>query len=78
MANITYKEIRYLGHVILAAGVTMDPEKLELVKSWPQITDKHQLRNFLGLCTYYIRFIPGYDDIAKPLTILIENVRHST
>ena len=66
------KEVRYLGHNILLSGVTTDPEKMEAVKSWPRMTDKHQPRSFLGLCTSYRRFISGFADIAKLLTRLTE------
>ena len=69
------KEVRYLGHIISPSGVTTDPEKLEAVKSWPRPKDKHQLRSFLGLCTYYRRFISGFAYIAKPLTRLTEEKR---
>jgi hypothetical protein len=55
--------------------VTTDTETLEAVRKWPQTTDKHQLRSFLGLCTYYKKFIHGYADIAKPLTRLTEEKR---
>jgi hypothetical protein len=63
------KEIQYLGHIVLTSGVTTETKKLEAVKNWPRLTDKHQLRSFLGLCTYYKRFTAGFPDIAKPLTI---------
>jgi hypothetical protein len=66
------KEARYLGHIVSPEGVTTDPEKLKAVKCWPPPLDKHQLRSFLGLCTYYRRFIPGFSNIAKPLTQLTE------
>jgi len=59
----------------LSSGITTDPEKLEAVKSWPRPKDRHQLRSFLGLCTYYRRFISGFADIVKPLTRLIEEKR---
>jgi hypothetical protein len=69
------KEVRYLGHIVSPSGITTDPEKMEAVKSWPRPNDKHQLRSFLGLCTYYRRFIYGFADIAKPLTRLTEEKR---
>jgi len=64
-----------LGHIVSPSGVTTDPEKLEAVRSWPWPNDKHQLRIFLGLYTYYRRFISGFADLAKPLTRLTEDKR---
>jgi hypothetical protein len=69
------KEVRYLGNIVSPERVTTDPEKLEAVKNWPPPTDKHQLRIFLGLCTYYRRFIHGFADVAKPLTRLTDEKR---
>jgi hypothetical protein len=74
--RLFHKEVRYLGHIVSPQGVTTDPEKLEAVRCWPQPKDKHQLRSFLGLCTYYRKFISGFADIAKPLTHLTEERRH--
>jgi hypothetical protein len=42
------------------------------VREWPTPKDKHEIRSFLGLCTYYRRFISGFANIAKPLTKLTE------
>jgi hypothetical protein len=73
--RLFHKEVRYLGHIVSPQGVTMDPEKLEAVRCWPQPKDKHQLRSFLGLCTYYRRFIAGFAEISKSLTQLTEERR---
>jgi len=69
------KEVRYLGHIVSSLGVTTDPEKLKAVKSWRRPNDKQQLRSFLGLCTYYRRFISVFADKAKPLSKLTEEKR---
>ena len=69
------KEVRYLGHIVSSSGVTTDTEKLEAVKSWPRQKYKQQLRSFLGLCTYYRRFISGFAEIANPLSKLTEEKR---
>jgi hypothetical protein len=62
-----------LGHIVSPAGIQTDPNKLEAVHEWPRPKDKHQLRSFLGLCTYYRRFVKGCTDIAKPLHKLTED-----
>ncbi|UYV82560.1 K02A2.6-like, partial [Cordylochernes scorpioides] len=69
------KEVAYLGHIISAEGVKTDPEKTETVRKWPTPKDLTQLRSFLGLCTYYRRFIPGFSNIARPLHRLTESGR---
>jgi hypothetical protein len=53
--------------MVSPSGVTTDPEKLEAVKNCPRLTDKHQVRSFLGLCTYYTKFISAFADMAKQL-----------
>jgi hypothetical protein len=44
------------------------PKKLKAMRKWPAPKDKHELKKFLGLCTYNRRFIGGSVDITKPLT----------
>ena len=69
------KEVSYLGHVICADGVRTDPEKIKAVQQWPAPKNKTEVRAFLGLCTYYRRFVMSFSDIAKPLHQLTEDKR---
>ncbi|XP_028755422.1 uncharacterized protein LOC114714818 [Neltuma alba] len=65
------RRIEYLGHIVSARGVEMDPSKVQAVQDWPTPTTVSQLRGFLGLSGYYRRFIQGYAQLAGPLTQLL-------
>ena len=67
--------VKYLGHIISKEGVSMDGEKVESVLAWPVPTNARELRSFLGLCSYYRRFVRGFADIARPLHQLTEKNR---
>jgi len=63
------KEVEYLGHIISGEEVAMaiDPAKISIIQSWPQLKTITQLRAFLDLIGYYIMFIHGYGIICQPL-----------
>ena len=67
--------VKYLGHVVSPEGISTDQDKVESVKSWPIPTDVRGVRSFLGLASYYRRFIRGFADIACPLHSLTEKAR---
>lgn len=63
-------QVKYLGHIISAAGIATDPEKVKAVLDWKKPVDLKSLRSFLGFCGYYRRFIANYSSIVRPLTEL--------
>ena len=60
-------EVKYLGHLVSAAGVKASPERNEELRNFLRPTSPRQVKQFLGLVGYYRRFILGYSDIAAPL-----------
>lgn len=66
------KKVHYLGHVISRDGVSTDPSKTEKVSNWPTPTSSRDVQQFLGLASYYRRFVRDFATIAKPLHRLTE------
>ena len=53
-------DVAFLGHVVTAEGVKVDPEKIEIVSSWQPPKNVKEVRNFLGLAGYYRRLWKGF------------------
>jgi hypothetical protein len=66
------KEVMFLGHVILAEDIAVDPSKVQEVLDWKSPRSVTQIHSFLGLAGYYRRFIPNFSKIAKRMTKLLE------
>lgn len=66
------KEVEFLGHVVSEKGIETSDSKIQSIREWPRPRDKHEVRSFLGICTYYRRFVEGFADIAAPLHKLTE------
>ena len=65
-----FTEVRFLGHVVSESGVSVDPEKVEAMMSWERPKSVFEIRSFLGLAVYYIRFIEYFSRLATPMTRL--------
>nr|ABF95978.1 retrotransposon protein, putative, Ty3-gypsy subclass [Oryza sativa Japonica Group] len=73
MGDVTWlSEVKFLGHVISAKGVAVDPETVTAVTDWKQPKTVTQIRSFLGLAGYYRRFIENFSKIARPMTQLLK------
>ena len=69
------RRISFLGHVISEAGVEVQPEKTAAVEEWPVPRTLRELRSFLGLASYYRKFIKSFSLIAEPLYELMRKGR---
>ena len=61
------KEVDYLGHVITCNGLRPNARLTEVILNFQRPDDIGAMRRFLGLASYYRRFIPGFAKIANPL-----------
>ena len=64
------EEVRFLGHVISAGGVSVDPSKVEAVTSWKRPINVFEIRSFLGLVGYYRQFLEGFSRLSAPMDSL--------
>ncbi|UYV70925.1 hypothetical protein LAZ67_8001124 [Cordylochernes scorpioides] len=63
--------INILGHQVNKDGIRPDDDKIKAVSQFPIPKNLQQLRIFLGLSSYYRRFIKNYANIARPLNSLL-------
>ena len=71
-------EVSFLGHVLSAKGISPNPEKVDKVRDWPVPKTSKEVHSFIGLASYYRRFIPNFAKWSKPLNALIVPPAHQT
>lgn len=70
--NFLMESIDYLGFEVCADGIRPGKTKINAVEAFPRPTDQHRVRQFLGLASFFRRFIRGFSSLARPLTQLLK------
>jgi hypothetical protein len=63
-------QVEYLGYVVSPTRISADPKKVIAVREFPPPCNVKELQSFLGLASYYRRFISGFSLVAHPLFVL--------
>ena len=63
------------GDVVSAQGLQVDPKKTKCVSKWLTLQNPKELKKFLGVASFYRRFVPNFAHIAGPLYQLTEKQR---
>lgn len=71
-----FKEVEYLGYLINEHGVRPSSRHIEAMLTYPIPKNQKQVRQFLGLASYFRRFIPNFSTVAKPLYDLVKKNTH--
>jgi hypothetical protein len=64
-------EVLFLGHIINREGLDVDPKKVTTILDWKAPKDVRGIKSFIGMASYYRRFIEGFSKTARPMTTLL-------
>ncbi|GBG67447.1 hypothetical protein CBR_g582 [Chara braunii] len=64
------QELEYIGHYVTPQGIRPLTDKVQAIQDWPDLKCTTDVRSFLGLGSYYMRFVKGFQQIAAPLSRL--------
>ena len=59
--------VEFLGHVLTPMGIRPNPDRVGAVQNFPRPKSVREVRQFLGLASYYRRFVKGFATLAQPL-----------
>ena len=69
--EIMQMRVEYLEHFISQDGISVDNRKIDVIRQWPMPANTSDVRSFLGIASYYRKFVKHFAAIAMPLTDLL-------
>ena len=65
------EECKFLGHYVSREGIATCPDKISAVRDWPTPKNVKEVRQFVGLASYYRRFVKNFAELAAPLNAVL-------
>ena len=65
--NFAKPRVPLLGHIVTKDGILVDPEKVEVIEKLKPPTTVKEVRRFIGMLSYYRKFIGNFSEVAEPL-----------
>lgn len=65
-------KIDFLGYTVDKDGISPNGENVEAIKNYPVPINTKQVHSFIGLCSYFRRFMKNFSLLAKPLYDLVK------
>lgn len=70
--QVRQSEVKYVGHLVTAEGLKVDPNKVKAVVEMPRPENKDDVRRFLGFVQYVAKFVPNLSEVDEPLRALVK------
>ena len=67
------RQVTFLGHKVCANGISPDPSNVAKIINWPIPKNATEVKQFLGLCSYYRKYVKNFSSVAKPLNDLTKS-----
>ena len=65
--RIRQKEVPYVGHLLTADGLRIDPKKIKVIQEMPEPESKEDVKRLLGFIQFQSRYLPGLSTVDAPL-----------
>ena len=70
--HLICQKVEYLGHVIIPQGISPNNNRISAIRNFPVLSTVKEVHQFIGLASYYRRFIGGFAKVAQPLHSLTQ------
>lgn len=67
------KSLKYLGFIVDELGLRTDPGKVAAMVNFPQPSNTTEIKRFVGMCSWYRRFVPHFSSLVAPINDLIKS-----